>query len=350
MVRRPHLLHGQPQAMPHLNFGPCSVSSNQHLAIHTGKTVVSYPVMQNSVNNYTTDFTLMRSSLSCIALHSCSPLQANLHAPKILCSSSHLCLRQVKHAHCCRLYSLVCSCRSNLDSSERHLLKIGAITKAANGDLKATQLGQVLASLPVSLEFGSSIAAAVQHKCSHEVAVIACMATAAGNRVFQSDCQPAQSAFAAKSGDPETYLNIFEAWLGTSRNTAWCSQHRLISSALTAAEGLLTTVLAAMAHCNLSDVSFASSRHQTPRSDVIMQSLTMGFFQQTATSAGSGHRSQGHFFITDDYLTNPTSALLYNRSTLTAAASTTSMVLFFSRSMLADGRHVIAGVGQIQSD
>ena len=244
----------------------------------------------------------------------------------------------------------MCSCRANLDSSERHLLKIGAITKASNGALKATQLGQVLASLPVSLEFGISIAAAVQHKCSHEVAVIACMATAAGNRVFHSDCQPAQSAFAAKSGDPETYLNIFEAWLGTNKNTAWCSQHRLISSALTAAEGLLTTVLAAMARCSLSDVSFASSRQQTSRSDAIMQSLTMGFFQQTATSAGSGTRSQGQFFITDDYLTNPTSALLHNRSTLNVAASSAGMVLFFSRSMLADGRHVIAGVGQIQSD
>ena len=205
----------------------------------------------------------------------------------------------------------------------------------------------MLVSLPVSLEFGISIAAAVQHRCSHEVAIIACMATAAGNRVFQPDCQPLQSAFAARSGDPETYLNIFEAWVSSNRNNQWCNQHSLVLSALTAAETVLTIVLAAMNRCKLKDLSMSSS--QAGRTDAIMQSLTAGFFQQTASNAGPGVKSCRQFFITSDYLTNPTSADLHTRSVLTdTAADSTGMVLYFSCSMLANGQHVIAGVGRIQ--
>ena len=207
----------------------------------------------------------------------------------------------------------------------------------------------MLVSLPVSIEFGINIAAAVQHRCSHQVAIIACMATAAGNRVFQPDCQPPQSAFAAKSGDPETYLNIFEAWLASGRSSTWCSQHCLVFSALTAAEGLLTTALAAMTRCKLKDLSLSSS--QPGRSDAIMQSLTTGFFQQTARSVGLGIKPNRQFFITGDYLTNPTSADLHNRSAFaTTAGDSTCLVLYFSHSTLTSGKHVIAGVGQVQPE
>ena len=129
------------------------------------------------------------------------------------------------------------------------------------------------------------------------------------------------------------------------KSSAWCGQHQLVSSALVAADALLSTVFSAMAHCKLSDVGLDSSSSQDARSEAIMQSLTTGFFQQTATG------SPGQLFVTSDYLTNPTRAVVHNRSTLAGKSTgSSSMVLFFNQSMLADGRHVLAGVGHIQPD
>ena len=57
----------------------------------------------------------------------------------------------------------------------------------------------------------------------------------------------------------------------------------------------------------------------------------------TATAA-SLHNAQGQFFITDQYQTNPTSAVLHNRSTLSAAdGNGIGMVLYFERILLASG-------------
>ena len=239
-------------------------------------------------------------------------------------------------------------CRSSLESSKQHLLKLGAVTEAAGGHLTATQLGQVLASLSITIEFGISIVAAVQHGCSQEVATIACMATAAGNRVFQTICQPTQSAFAAKSGDAETYLNLYQAWLQSGKSHAWCSQHRLVQSAFVAAEDMLKRVLAAMARCNLAVIQLNGTSTPSHRSDAIMQSLTTGFFRQTATAA-SQTNAQGRFFVTDQYLTSPTAAVLHNRSSLSAAdGNAIGMVLYFDRTLTAGGQHILAGVGRIQ--
>ena len=80
-----------------------------------------------------------------------------------------------------------------------------------------------------------------------------------------------------------------------------------------------------------------------------MQSLTTGFFQQTATAASSDAH-KGQFFITDQYLSNPTRASLHKQCTLLGAAGSFGTVLFFSHTLLADGRHELAGVGKIQPD
>lgn len=236
-----------------------------------------------------------------------------------------------------------------MECSKQHLLKLGAVTEASGGHLTATQLGQVLVSLPISIEFGISIVAAVQHQCSHEVAIIACLATAAGNRVFQHNCQPVQSVFAAKSGDPETYLNVYQAWIHNGKSSAWCMQHQLVESALVAADGMLGRVLAAMARCSLAVMQLSSTADPVQRSSAIMQSLTTGFFQQTATAA-SQTDAQGRFFVSDQYLTSPTEAVLHNKSSLSAAnGNAIGMVLYFDRILTAGGRHILAGVGKIQS-
>ena len=214
--------------------------------------------------------------------------------------------------------------------------------------MTATQLGQVLVSLPISIEFGISIVAAVQHKCSREVAIIACMATAAGNRVFQPKSQPTQSVFAAKSGDPETYLNVHQAWIQSGKSSVWCKQHQLEESAIAAADDMLKRVLAAMARCNLAVLQLSNTADPVQRSGAIMQSLTTGFFQQTATAA-SQTMAQGRFFVTDQYMTSPTEAVLHDRSSLSAAdGNAVEMVLYFDRILTAGGRHILAGVGKIQ--
>ena len=235
-----------------------------------------------------------------------------------------------------------------MESSKQHLLKLGAVTEATGGHLTATQLGQVLVSLPISIEFGISIVAAVQHKCSREVAVIACMATAAGNRVFQHNCQPTQSVFAAKSGDPEMYLNVYQAWIQNSKSSVWCRQHQLVESALVAAQDMLGRVLEAMARCNLAVMQLSITGDPVQRSNAIMQSLTTGFFQQTATAASQSD-ADGRFFVTDQYLTSPTHAVLHNRSSLSAAdGNAIGMILYFDHILTANGRHILAGVGKIQ--
>lgn len=90
-------------------------------------------------------------------------------------------------------------CRSSLECSKQHLLQVGAVTADAAGHLSATRLGHLLAALPLRIEFGISILAAMQHQCSLEVAIIACMATRGGNRVFQHSAQSSESEFAAVS-------------------------------------------------------------------------------------------------------------------------------------------------------
>ena len=198
------------------------------------------------------------------------------------------------------------------------------------------------------MEFGISLVASVQLNCSHEVAVIACMATAAGNRVFHYSCKPSQSAFAAQSGDPEAYLNIYQAWLHNGKSEAWCNKHGLVAASLVAADDMLSRVVAAMTRCQLAVSRMSVSMGAAQRSDAIMQSLTAGFYQQTATAA-SLNNAQGQFFITDQYQTNPTSAVLHNRSTLSAAdGNGIGMVLYFERVLLANGKHVMAGVGKVQ--
>jgi HrpA-like RNA helicase len=71
-------------------------------------------------------------------------------------------------------------CRPSLERSQQHLLKHQLIEVDATGMPSITEKGKMLASMCVSVELGISILAAHELGCSEELAIIACVATAAG--------------------------------------------------------------------------------------------------------------------------------------------------------------------------
>lgn len=164
---------------------------------------------------------------------------------------------------------------------------------------------------------GLSIIAANGRQCSEEVAIIGCMAAAGGTRVFragQGTTHPSKTPFAAPSGDHETYLNVYEAWLSNNKSQQWCDQHGLHSPLLEAASEALSKVHRVMGQHMLVPQQFPGS-DMSQRSEAILQSLCAGYFRQLA-SAADPNDPKGGFWLVEDYDVNPKAAALYRSSVL----------------------------------
>lgn len=202
--------------------------------------------------------------------------------------------------------------------------------------------------MPVQIEMGLSIMAAVSRQCSEEVARIACMIATGGSRVFRQTQGQSQSqaskAFAAQSGDHETYLNVFEAWLANQKSREWCSQQGLHSAVLEAADEILRKVHRVMGQNQLPAVHF-SGNDSSQRSTAIMQSLCAGYFRQLASAADPTDSAAG-FWLVEDYDTNPKAAGLVRGSVL-QNTSPVHTVLFGQQLATGNGNKVLACVSQV---
>ena len=234
-----------------------------------------------------------------------------------------------------------------MESSKQHLLKLGAISEDTPGKLSATDVGHMLTALPVSLELGLSIVAAVKLECSEELAIIASVATAAGGRIFSRGQKASASRFAAQSGDHETYLNVFEAWLDNDKDPQWCQQEGLVPVALESADELLRKVHQAMGRTSLPALEFPSTR-RSQRSAAILQSLCSGYLHQLATAADNSNSKKG-FWLVDEGQVNPRLATLHRASVLNGQ-SNVAMVLFSEASAFSDGKQMLCGVSKVEPD
>lgn len=235
-------------------------------------------------------------------------------------------------------------CRPILECSKQHLLKLDAVKEGPPGQLSVTDVGRMLTAMPMDIELGLSIVAAVKLGCSEELAIIASMATVAGSRVFARGQSPSASPFAAKSGDHETYLNVFEAWLDNDKDPEWCQQQGLMAVSLEAADELLSKVHQAMGRNKLPALQFSGRARL--RSAAIVQSLCSGYFHQLATAADLSSPKKG-FWLVDQGQVNPRLASLHRSSVLNAQSGVT-MVLFTQATAFADGKQMLCGVSKVE--
>lgn len=239
-------------------------------------------------------------------------------------------------------------CRPSLARSREHLLKLGALKEVSPGKLALTEAGQVLVNMPLEVEMGFSILAADRQQCSEEVAIIGCMAAAGGTRVFRSGKgtpPPSQSPFAAQSGDHETYLNVYEAWLSNNQSQSWCDQHGLFSPVLEAASETLSKVHRVMGQHMLAPQQHPGGK-SPHRSTAILQSLCAGYFRQLASAADPNDTKAG-FWLVEDYDVNPKAAMLYRPSVLTDK-SQVQTVLFGEQMAAGNGQNLLMHVSQVE--
>ena len=201
--------------------------------------------------------------------------------------------------------------------------------------------------MPVQIEMGLSIIAAVGRQCSEEVARIACMVATGGSRVFRQTQGQSQasSIFAAQSGDHETYLNIFEAWLANHKSQQWCDQQGLHSAVLEAADEILRKVHRVMGQNLLPAVQFPG-KDSSQRSKAILQSLCAGYFRQLASAADPTDSKAG-FWLVEDYDTNPKAAGLHKGSVL-LNTSPIHTVLFGQQLAAGNGEKLLACVSRVE--
>ena len=268
-----------------------------------------------------------------------------------MCFSSHTthCATNERISECLRPQhlSFAMCCRPSLDRSKEHLIKLGALKEDAAGKLATTNVGEILVHMPVQIEMGLSIIAAVNHQCSEEVARIACMVATGGSRVFRQGQQgqgQSSGAFAAQSGDHVTYLNVFEAWLANHKSQQWCDQQGLHSAVLEAADEILHKVHRVMGQHLLPTVQFPGN-DSTQRSEAILQSLCAGHFRQLASAADPTDSKLG-FWLVEDYESNPKAAGLHRGSVL-LNTSQIHTVLFGQQLATGNGEKLLACVSQV---
>jgi HrpA-like RNA helicase len=107
--------------------------------------------------------------------------------------------------------------RDQLLAAVERLKAFRALSGAPSGKLSITELGRKLARLPLDLNLALCVLAAAEARlaCSNEVAIIACVAQMASLNLFDrgDSGKAAKARYAAPSGDHETYLAVFEAWV-----------------------------------------------------------------------------------------------------------------------------------------
>ena len=234
--------------------------------------------------------------------------------------------------------------RDSLEKSKAHLLKVGAVAESAAGDLSVTSRGQALNAMPVDIEMGVSILEAAGHNCSEDVAIIACVAVAGGGRLFTGDGS-ALNHFAAASGDHETYLNVYEAWVASGKDSSWCHQQGLSAKSLEIADELLVKVHSAIGRHNVPGYQFQGDA--ASRSAAILQSLCAGYHHQCATPADPSS-AKSAFWLVEDFDVNPQSATLHRRSALYKKTDT-GTVMFSSQTAYADGARVLCAVSKVEA-
>ena len=256
-------------------------------------------------------------------------------------------------------------CPPRLQVSLQFLKDFGAVEQQSDGSVAVLQLGKTLNRLPLSLELGLSLVAAVHYKCSIEVAMIACIVAEGGYKVFtRVRSEAGHQAFPASSlkqqrasdGDHLVYLDIFSAWMqfpDPKQQQTWCHDNNLSMTVLQRASVLLSALHEAMQASNIALVAFEPALDtelsaDTQLSQAVRKSLCAGHLRQLAKLAAPSSLQEG-FWLAHQYATHPCKVQLHRSSALTDHTAA-AMVLYSKQSGWAGSEMDIRDVSSLQPE
>ncbi len=168
---------------------------------------------------------------------------------------------------------------------------LGALSD--EGDL--TDIGSMMAELPVDPQLGKMIIGSPQYGCSNDI--ISMVAVLSVPNIFvrpnesRKQADEAKAQFAHPDGDHLTLLNAFYAFKENGEDTNWCYQNFLNFRALKQAESVRMQLQRIIERFKLplNSVAFNEVDGGKAYYTAIRKAMTAGFFMQVAHLEKNGH-------------------------------------------------------------
>ena len=166
-------------------------------------------------------------------------------------------------------------------SAVQELYHLGAI----DDDAKLTDVGQMIAAIPVEPKHAKCLVAAKKFGCTSEIATIVSLLDQQGSVLYRPKEQAqladlAHGAFKSAYGDHITYLNVYDAYVANGRDREWCDNNFVNYKIISRAEKTRGQLISLMRKFNIDIVSI--SRSNTARENLILRGLLEGLFMQTS--------------------------------------------------------------------
>jgi pre-mRNA-splicing factor ATP-dependent RNA helicase DHX15/PRP43 len=154
-----------------------------------------------------------------------------------------------------------------------------------------TQLGGLMAELPLEPQLAAMLINSPKYKCSNEILSITAMLSVPN--VFMRPKEAARAADEAKArfthreGDHLTLLNVYHAYKSNEGDSNWAYENFLQSRSLKSADNVRQQLSRIMSRCSLGMLSTDFNSPDYYRN--IRKAMTSGFFMQVAHLEQTGH-------------------------------------------------------------
>lgn len=162
---------------------------------------------------------------------------------------------------------------------------------ALDDEGRLTEIGTMMAELPLDPQMARMLIAAPDFGCSNEILSIVAMLSVPNVFVrpkhAQRDADAAKARFAHADGDHLTLLNVYHAFKSAHESADWCYENFLNHRSLKSADNVRSQLCGIMSRLNLALVSpdFNTNEYYV----LIRRALVTGFFMQVAHLERSGH-------------------------------------------------------------
>lgn len=168
-----------------------------------------------------------------------------------------------------------------LSSAIEELYHLGAIGE----DAKLTNVGQMIAAIPVEPKHAKCLVAAKKFGCTSEIATIVSLLDQQGSVLYRPKEQShkadlAHSMFKSQYGDHITYLNVYDAYVANGRDREWCDQNYVNYKVISRAEKTRGQLISLLMKFGIDIVSI--SRGNRDREKMILRGILEGLFMQTS--------------------------------------------------------------------
>lgn len=170
---------------------------------------------------------------------------------------------------------------SQLSSAIEELYHLGAV----NGDAKLSEVGQMIASIPIEPKHAKCLVAAKKFGCTAEIATIVSILDQQGSILYRPKEQAqladlAHGSFKNPYSDHITYLNAYDAYVANGRDREWCDKNFVNYKIISRAEKTRGQLISLLRKFKIDIVSI--SRQNLDREKLIIRGLLEGLFMQTA--------------------------------------------------------------------